>query len=582
MFGFLKKKLQEGIDKISKVITEKEEEKIEEAVEEVKQEEHLEQPKEEIVEVVERELEKPSEISSDVKTEKTLEEPAKIPEDVPEKQEAVPVADEVKISVSKEPEVKEDREITSGTEEKLVEALHKFEKKLEVIEKEIEEIPEVKPVEEPVKEEPKPEFREEVRIEIAGETPKEAVVETMQPEMIEVKPAVALEEPKEEIKPLVIEEPLPVLGSAPNIPENKSIEVVVQPEAIAETLVEAPKADELVEEAKPEKKKRGFLSGILKRKPKKEEPKIEKIIIEEKPAEEPKPEEDLGILEKIKKKITEKKIEEEDIRETLNEIEIGLITSDVAVEAAYKIVNDLRGNLVGKFIKKGEIESVIRESIKASMLEILNVPGFDILDKAREKKPLLVVFLGFNGVGKTTSIARIGHLLKTGGISCVFAAGDSWRAAAIEQLEEHGRNLGIDVIKHRYGADPAAVIFDAVNHAKSKNIDVILADTAGRSHSNANLMDELKKIIKVNKPDLKILVLDALTGNDIYDQCRLFNDAVGVDGMILTKADVYEKGGAALAAAHTIGKPIIYMGVGQEYGDLEKFDSKKIVEKLLE
>jgi fused signal recognition particle receptor len=172
--------------------------------------------------------------------------------------------------------------------------------------------------------------------------------------------------------------------------------------------------------------------------------------------------------------------------------------------------------------------------------------------------------------------------MKKSGLSCVFAAGDSWRAAAIEQLEEHGKNLGIDVIKHKYGADPAAVIFDAVKHAESKRVDVILADTAGRSHANANLMEELKKIIKVNKPDLKILVLDALTGNDIYDQCKLFNDAVGVDGMILTKADVYEKGGAALAASHTINKPILYMGIGQDYKDLEKFDSKKIVEKLLD
>jgi len=173
-------------------------------------------------------------------------------------------------------------------------------------------------------------------------------------------------------------------------------------------------------------------------------------------------------------------------------------------------------------------------------------------------------------------------LLKSRGISCVFAAADSWRAAAIEQLEVHGKNLDIPVIKHKYGADPAAVIFDAVKHAESKKVDVVLADTAGRSHSNANLMDELKKIIKVNKPDLKILVLDALTGNDIYDQCRLFNDAVGVDGMILTKADVYEKGGAALAASHTINKPIIYMGVGQNYEDLEKFDPEKIAERLVE
>jgi fused signal recognition particle receptor len=193
-----------------------------------------------------------------------------------------------------------------------------------------------------------------------------------------------------------------------------------------------------------------------------------------------------------------------------------------------------------------------------------------------------MVFLGFNGSGKTTTIARIGYLLKKNGLSCVFAAADSWRAAAIEQLEEHGSKLGIEVIKHKYGADPAAVIFDAVKHARAKDMDVVLADTAGRSHSNVNLMDELKKIIRVNKPDLKILVLDALAGNDIYDQCKLFNDAVGVDALIITKADVYEKGGATLSASFTIKKPILYIGVGQEYENLERFDPDKMVEKLLE
>ena len=266
----------------------------------------------------------------------------------------------------------------------------------------------------------------------------------------------------------------------------------------------------------------------------------------EKPKEESKKEK--NIIEKIKRKITEKKLEENDVIDILAEMETSLISSDVAVEVSEKIVRDLKNNLVGNFIKRGEIEDTIRNSFRNSILDILKVEGFDLVEKVKTKKPFLIVFLGFNGVGKTTSIARIGHLLKKHGISSVFAAGDSWRAAAIEQLEEHGKNLGIDVIKHKYGADPAAVIFDAVKHAKSKNIDVVLADTAGRSHSNVNLMDELKKIIKVNKPDLKILVLDALTGNDIYDQSKMFNDSVGVDGLIVTKADVYEKGGATLSA----------------------------------
>ncbi|MEM7824091.1 MAG: signal recognition particle-docking protein FtsY, partial [Candidatus Aenigmatarchaeota archaeon] len=207
--------------------------------------------------------------------------------------------------------------------------------------------------------------------------------------------------------------------------------------------------------------------------------------------------------------------------------------------------------------------------------------SLDLLERIKTKKPFLIVFLGFNGSGKTTTIARVGHMFKQKGISCVFAAADTWRAAAIEQIEEHGQKLGIPVIKQKYGADPAAVIFDAVKHATAKGIQVVLADTAGRSHANLNLMDEMKKIIRVNKPDLKILVLDALTGNDIYEQCKLFNDAVGVDGLIITKADVYEKGGAALSAAWTIKKPLLFLGVGQEYDDLQQFDAEKIVASLL-
>jgi fused signal recognition particle receptor len=580
LFGFLKKKLQEGIDKISKVITEKEEEKIEEAVEEVKQEDVLiSESKEELIEEVEKEIEKPAE---KIEVLEIKEEPK------------VEVKEEIKQEVKEEPkveakeeveEVKSEVTVSEKSEEKLVEDLKKFEEKLEAIEKVFEkgQVPEQFVLYQPKVEEPKLEVKEEIEPEVIEE-PKLEVKE-------EAKPVIAEPEVKEEPKPIFVEEEEdeiePKEEPKPFIAEQIMIEPEVAKPAVTEHVEAEPEiAKPVVEEPKIEKKK-GFL-GLLRRKPKKEEPKpvpIEAVPeVKEVKMEEPKSEakEDVGLLEKIKKKITEKKIEEEDIRVTLNEIEMGLISSDVAVEAAHKIVEDLRTNLVGKFIKKGEIEKVIKESIRKSMLEILDVPSFDIIEKSKAKKPLLIVFLGFNGVGKTTSIARIGHLLKISGISCVFAAGDSWRAAAIEQLEEHGKNLGIDVIKHNYGADPAAVIFDAVNHAKSKGVDVILADTAGRSHSNANLMDELKKIIKVNKPDLKILVLDALTGNDIYDQCKLFNDAVGVDGMILTKADVYEKGGAALAASHTINKPIIYMGIGQNYGDLEKFDPKKIVDKLIE
>jgi len=368
---------------------------------------------------------------------------------------------------------------------------------------------------------------------------------------------------KEEEK---IEEAVEEIKKEEKIEESKEELVEEVEEAIEEELVEEP-SEKLIEEVeKPE------LKEIEKIKPK----------IKEKPIKKAKPKKKIGILQTIRRKVTEKKLEEDDVKDLLEELKKSLVESDVALGVAEKIADDLKANLVGNFIKRKEVEKIIKESFRKSILEILHVETFDLLKKVKTKKPFLIVFLGFNGAGKTTTIARVGYMMKQKGFSCVFAAADSWRAAAIEQLEEHGKKLGIEVIKHKYGADPAAVIFDAVKHAESKNMDVILADTAGRSHANVNLVDELKKIVRVNKPDLKILVLDALTGNDIYDQCKTFDDAVGIDAMILTKADVYEKGGAALSASHTVNKPILYFGVGQKYEDLEKFDANKIVEKLLE
>lgn len=462
MFGFLKKKLKDGIEKISKKVKQKEEEKVEEVVEEVKKEEKIEEPKEELVQEVEEDIEKGP--GSDVEVE----------------EDNLPDMEQIRERME---DIKEEIE-SLGTE------VEKAKEETKIVEEKIEPVAEVK------KEKP-------------AEKPKE-----------EIKRVEERIEPKKEIKPEV----------------------------------------KVIKEIKPEKV----------------EPKVE--VAEEKKETKKK----IGILHRIKRRVTEKKLEEEDVKEMLEDMKTGLLESDVALDVAEKIVGDLRENLVGKFIKRKEVEKIIRESFRKSILEILDVETFDLVKKVKTKKPFLIIFVGFNGAGKTTSIARIGYMLKQKGFSCVFAAADSWRAAAIEQLEEHGRNLDIEVIKHKYGADPAAVIFDAVKHAESKGIDVILADTAGRSHANVNLVDELKKIIRVNKPDLKILVLDALTGNDIYDQCKVFNDSIGIDAMVMTKVDVYEKGGAALSASHTVNKPILYFGVGQNYEDLEKFDAQKIVDKLLE
>jgi len=163
----------------------------------------------------------------------------------------------------------------------------------------------------------------------------------------------------------------------------------------------------------------------------------------------------------------------------------------------------------------------------------------------------------------------------------VFAAGDSFRAASIEQLEEHGRKLSINVIKHKYGADSAAVIFDAKKHAESRKIDVVLADTAGRTHVNKNLMDELNKVVRVNKPDLKILIIDSLVGNDAVPQAKMFDEGVGVDAVMFTKVDVNEKGGCILSVAHTLKKPILFLGFGQKYSDIKTFKPEEFIENII-
>jgi fused signal recognition particle receptor len=221
---------------------------------------------------------------------------------------------------------------------------------------------------------------------------------------------------------------------------------------------------------------------------------------------------------------------------------------------------------------------VVVSSLRKSLLEILSVQEIDLLKVG--KKPYLITFLGFNGAGKTTSMAKVASWLKENNKSCVFAAADTFRAAAEEQLEAHAKRIGVKMIKHKYGADPAAVIFDAVEHAKANGIDFVLADTAGRAHTNKNLMDQMGKIVRVNKPDLKILVIDSLTGNDALIQAQMFNE-IGVDGLIFTKVDVNEKGGAILSVTHELKKPILFLGLGQEYKDFEKFDKEKFVSLLL-
>lgn len=299
---------------------------------------------------------------------------------------------------------------------------------------------------------------------------------------------------------------------------------------------------------------------------------LEKITKEVKTKEEKAP--------KIIKKLFIKKLEEKDIRPVLEDLEVELIQADVALEVCEKIKEGLIKELVSKEIKKGEEEKFIKNALRKSLLNILDLPKIDLLKEIQRKKPFLIVFFGFNGSGKTTTIAKIANYLKNRNLKCVLAAGDTFRAASIEQLEEHAKKLGIEVIKQKYGADPAAVIYDAKKHAEAKKIDVILADTAGRSYSNENLMEELKKIVRVNKPDLKILVIDSLTGNDAVNQAKYFGE-IGVDALVFTKLDVNEKGGAILSVSYVLKKPILFLADGQSYEDLKEFDAESFIDNLL-
>jgi len=290
-------------------------------------------------------------------------------------------------------------------------------------------------------------------------------------------------------------------------------------------------------------------------------------------------EEKKGFFGKVKQTFTTKTISADKFEELFWELEVALLENNVSVEVIEKIKEDLKKELVDKPLPR-DVESVIEETLKKTLQEILTVKKVDLLSLAKNKKPLIIAFFGVNGAGKTTSIAKLTYYLQQHGLSVVLAACDTFRAAAIQQLEEHADLLKVKMIKHDYGSDAAAVAYDAVKYAEKNNIDVVLIDTAGRLHSNTNLMQELEKIIRVTKPDLKLFVGESITGNDCIEQARQFNSLVEMDGAILTKADVDEKGGAPLSIAYTIKKPILFLGMGQEYKDLEEFNAEKIMERL--
>jgi fused signal recognition particle receptor len=271
------------------------------------------------------------------------------------------------------------------------------------------------------------------------------------------------------------------------------------------------------------------------------------------------------------------------VRGVLDDLEIVLLQSDVALPVIEKIRRDLRKELQGKRLRRGaELEEVVRSCLEASIRSVLARPPLDLVDAARAAaaKPYTVLFVGVNGTGKTTTVAKIAGRLRQAGLSVVLAAGDTFRAGAIEQLLVHGERLGVRVIRQQEGSDPAAVAFDAVEHARARHVDVVLIDTAGRQHTNENLIEEAKKIRRVVQPNLTLFVGDALSGNDVVEQAKLFQSALGIDGIVLTKLDADTKGGAALSLTFVTGKPVLLVGTGQGYEDLAPFDPDAMVRRL--
>lgn len=275
-------------------------------------------------------------------------------------------------------------------------------------------------------------------------------------------------------------------------------------------------------------------------------------------------------------------LKESDLAELLEELELSLLEADVEQDTAAEICAEIKKELAGKKIATGkQLNELVKEEIKKILQKMMGVEKIDLNSRMQKKKPFVMLFLGPNGAGKTTTIAKLTFLLQSRGKSVIWAAADTFRAASIEQLEKHSEKLKVRVIKHNYGADPAAVAFDAVKAAEAGKIDVVLIDSAGRQETNRNLMEELKKIVRVAKPDLKIYVGESFTGQALLQQASEFNEALGLDGFVLTKIDCDVKGGTTISLLYKLKKPILFVGTGQEYRDLQEFDSEFVLGKII-
>ena len=287
-----------------------------------------------------------------------------------------------------------------------------------------------------------------------------------------------------------------------------------------------------------------------------------------------------GFFSNIISKFTTSKIEKEQVEQLFENLEIILLEHNVALEVVDKIKSNLINSLVGQQVKSKEIKDKVIEKIKTSLESVLTDAPNLIEEIKNHQGTYTILFFGINGTGKTTTIAKIAHQLKKQNISVVLAAADTFRAAAIEQLEIHANKLNVPIIKSQYSADPTSVAFEAKAYAEKHKIKCLLIDTAGRMYTKENLIKQMEKLIRVIKPNKKIFVGESTTGNDIIEQIKTFDEALGIDGIILSKADIDEKGGTALSVSYITKKPIYFLGTGQTYDDLKHFKKKDILESL--
>ena len=353
--------------------------------------------------------------------------------------------------------------------------------------------------------------------------------------------------------------------------DEESVEEVGESESEEESSEE--EIEETVESSEDEGESKKSKLDIFRRK--------KKGSSDDESKEEDKKEKSGGFLSFIK----EKSISEEDVEDILFELELGLLEADVAMDVSSVVVESVKNDLVGQKIKRSsDIEEYTYQALKNAVVKIIDIDGKSMTELLEEKvaqgEPLVVMLVGINGTGKTTTIGKLSNYYIKKGYTPVIAASDTFRAGAIEQVQYHADKLGVKLIKHEKGSDPAAVAFDAVQHAKAKGKELVLIDTAGRMQTNTNLMDEMKKIRRVSKPDLVVFVGDALTGNDATEQARKFNEAIDIDGVILTKADADSKGGAALSVGYIIKKPILFLGMGQSYDDIQEYDADWMLEQI--